>query len=186
MTLERITENNIDQAVLIQAELFPGESARENYEDSLKDMSGYEYYLVLEAGECAGITGLYTCAEDADSAWLGWFGIRDRFRRKGLGSKVLRAFETEAAARGFRFARLYTDAEDNDAAIAFYKANGYSSEPYENLRDPACLTNRTLIFSKPLGAEPLVPWNNRNIRLTEQIARQDKHSGDPLNAQPSL
>jgi len=182
MTFEKITDNNIAHAVLIQAELFPGESARANFEDSLNAESGYEYYLIRENGKCAGITGFYTCAGDPDSAWLGWFGIRVGFRRKGLGTKALRAFEETAAARGFRFARLYTDAEDNDAAIAFYEANGYSGETYLNPEDPACLTHRTLIFSKPLGSEPLVPWNSRNIHLTQQIARQDKYNEDPAAA----
>ena len=31
MTLERITESNLNYAVQIQEELFPGESARTNY-----------------------------------------------------------------------------------------------------------------------------------------------------------
>ena len=35
MHLERIDENNIGFAVSIQEELFPGESARANYEESL-------------------------------------------------------------------------------------------------------------------------------------------------------
>ena len=179
MTLERITENNIRRALRIQEELFPGESARTNYEESLDDASGYAYYLILENGTCAGIIGLYVCPEDPDSAWLGWFGIREAFRRKGLGSKALALFEEMAAARGFRFARLYTDAGNNDRAIAFYRANGYVCEPYHNPQDPACVKYKTLIFSKPLASEALVPWNSRNMHLTEQIAKQEKYARQP-------
>ena len=181
MELERITENNIALAIRIQEELFPGESARANYEDSLDSASGYEYYLISEGGEYAGITGLYHYPEDPDSAWLGWFGIREGFRRKHLGSEALKAFERMAAAKGFRYTRLYTDAENNEAAIAFYEANGYTSEPYENPRDPACMKYRTLIFSKTVSSGPLVPWNSRSIRLSEQIAKQEKYSRDPEN-----
>ena len=176
MTLERITKNNIDRAVRVQEELFPGESARANYEESLEDESGYEYYLIFEDGVCAGITGLYSYPEDPDSAWLGWFGIREGFRRKHLGSRVLAVFEEMAASRGFRCARLYTDAENNDAAIAFYKANGYTCEPYLNTQDPACLEHKALIFSKSLTSGAPVPWNSRSIHLTEQIAKQKKYS----------
>ena len=50
MKLERITESNFRYAVEIQAELFPGESAVANYEDSLVESSPYEYYLVYEDG----------------------------------------------------------------------------------------------------------------------------------------
>ena len=80
-----------------------------------------------------------------------------------------------AAARGYLFARLYIDAVDNDVAIAFYKANGYTEEPYENPLDSACVKYKTVIFSKALTDEPLVFWNSRNIHLTEQIAKQEKY-----------
>ena len=35
MTLERITEKNIDYAIQIQEELFPGECGRTNFEESM-------------------------------------------------------------------------------------------------------------------------------------------------------
>ncbi|MCR5230773.1 MAG: GNAT family N-acetyltransferase [Solobacterium sp.] len=177
MYLERVTEKNIDYAVSVQGELFPEENARANYEESLEASSDFEYYLVYEDGVCAGITGLYRYPEDPESAWLGWFGIREGFRRRHLGSAVLKLFEEAAAGKGFRFARLYTDAENNDTATAFYKYNGYTGEPYLNLQDPASAEERMLIFSKSLTDGPLVLWNNRNIHLTEQIARQKKYSG---------
>ena len=174
MRLERIAENNLRYAVEIQAELFPGESAEANYEDSLEEASPFEYYLIYEKGVCAGIIGIYSYPEDPDSAWLGWFGILEGFRRKHLGSMALKRYEEMAAARGYRFARLYTDAVNNDAAIAFYKANGYLGEPYLNPQDPACRQYPTLIFSKSLTSDALVPWNSRSIHLTEQIAKQRK------------
>ena len=178
VTLERITSSNIDLAVQIQAELFPTASARANYEESLDPASGYEYYLLYEGRDCVGITGLYNNLGDHDSAWLGWFGIREGFRRRHLGSEALRRFEEMAAARGYRFARLYTDAENNDAAIAFYRSNGYVGEPYFNADDPACEEFRILIFSKSLTDQALIPWNNENIHLTEQIARQRVDKND--------
>ena len=174
MHLERIDENNIGFAVSIQEELFPGESARANYEESLVDSSGYEYFLIYVGNDCAGIIGIYCIPEDPDSAWLGWFGIRKGFRRRHLGSAALKRFEEMAISREYRFARLYTDAHNNDAAIAFYQANGYLCEPYMNVDDPACLQYKTLIFSKSLGDEQLVLWNNRNMHLTEQIEKQRK------------
>ena len=174
MIPERITEKNLPFALGIQEELFPGESARTNYEESFTEGSGYEYYLVYQDGVCVGITGLYTCPGEPDSAWLGWFGILEGFRRKGIGSEVLARFEA-AAARGYRFVRLYTDAGDNDGAIAFYRARGYTCEPCRNQEDPACGDHPTLIFSKSLDSGPPVPWNNRSIHLTEQIAKQEKY-----------
>jgi hypothetical protein len=80
-----------------------------------------------------------------------------------------------AAARGFQFARLYTDAENNDTALAFYRSNGYTCEPYQNPEDPACIRYKTVIFSKALTSRALVSWNSRTIHLTEQIAKQEKY-----------
>ena len=183
MNLERITADNISYAVSIQEELFPDESARANYEESLENSSDYEYYLIYQDGACAGIIGLYHYPEDSDSAWLGWFGIREGYRRKHLGSFALKQFETMARDKGYRLARLNTDAENNDAAIAFYEANGYFREPYFNTHDPACMKYKTLIFSKSLSGDPLIPWNSRNIHLTEQIAKQRKYSQNPSPVQ---
>lgn len=174
LTLERITENNLEDAVRIQEELFPGESARTNYTESLSDTSGYAYYLIEKNGVRVGIIGIYRYPEDPESAWLGWFGVREGYRRNRIGSQALCMFEEMASARGYRFARLYTDAENNDIAIAFYKANGYTCEPYENAQDPAAADHKTLIFSKPLTNGPPVLWNNRSIHLTEQIEKQEK------------
>ena len=50
MTLERITKKNIDYAIQIQEELFPGESGRTNFEESMDESSGYEYFLLYEDG----------------------------------------------------------------------------------------------------------------------------------------
>ena len=151
MTLERITKNNIDYAIQIQEELFPGESGRANFEESVDEKSGFEYYLLYEGGDCVGVIGIYSYPEDHESAWL------------------------MAASRGYLYARLYTDAMNNDAAIAFYKVNGYIDEPYQNLKDSACMKYKTVVFSKALKSRPLELWNNRNIHLTEQIAKQEKY-----------
>ena len=67
----------------------------------------------------------------------------------------------------------------NDVAISFYKANGYVSEQYENPQDPICLKIKTLIFTKALVDEPLILWNNRNIHLMEQIAKQEQYNRLP-------
>lgn len=173
VTLKRITALNLNDAVRIQAELFPKESARVNYEESIDGTTDYEYYLLYEGDDCVGITGLYHSPGDRENAWLGWFGIREGARRHGRGSEALRLFEEMAVARGYRFARLYTGAVDNDVAIAFYRSNGYSSEPYCCAEDPACQKCRVLIFSKALDGQRLIPWSNRNIHLTEQFAKEE-------------
>lgn len=120
MKLIKITEKNIEYAIRIQNELFPDEDGRTNFEESLEADFDYDYYLLYDK-TCAGIIGLYNFGEDKDSAWLGWFAIKKEFRRKGYGSEALKAFEEMAIEKGYRFARLYTGAENNDVTIAFYR-----------------------------------------------------------------
>ncbi len=159
MKLIKITENNIEYAIRIQNELFPDEDGRTNFEESLEADFDYDYYLLYDDETCVGIIGLYNFGEDKDSAWLGWFGIKKEFRRKGYGSEALKAFEEMAIEKGYRFARLYTGAENND-----------------NPDDPVSEKYKMLIFSKSLSKEKLVPWYNRNIHLTGQIVKQEKYS----------
>ena len=59
MTLERITEKKIDYAIQIQEELFfSGESGRANFEESMDESSGYEYFLLYENDTCIGVIGI--------------------------------------------------------------------------------------------------------------------------------
>lgn len=172
MTLERITKHNLSFAVQIHNEIFPEYSARTNYEESAAGVTDNEYYLIYQHENCVGITGIYRCPTDDDSAWLGWFGIREGFRKKHLGTMAMRMFEDMAIAKGYKYARLYTDELDNDIAIAFYRSNGYIGEPYINALDPASIENKVVIFSKSLTSDPVTLWNNKNIHLTEQAAKQ--------------
>lgn len=172
LTYRKIDQSNLEYAIRIQEEIFPLESGRLNFEESINGISDFEYELLYLNEECVGVIGLYHDPADSQSAWLGWFGIREPWRKKHLGSEAMRHYEEKAREKGYRFARLYTDEFDNDTAIAFYKANGYTCERYENAEDPLSLKWHMLIFSKALYDEPLVKWNSRNIHLTNQLAKQ--------------
>lgn len=172
LTFERITKENINMAVQIQQEIFPKYSAKTNYEESVSGATDNEYFLIKLQELYVGITGIYCCESDSDSAWLGWFGIREGFRRNNLGTMALQFFEEMALAKGYKFARLYTDENNNDVALSFYKSNGYIGESYHNNQDPACAKNKVIIFSKSLTSDPVILWDNKNINLTEQIAKQ--------------
>ena len=60
MYLERITGQNLPFAVSVQEELFPGESGRANFEESMDESSGYEYFLHYENDACVGVIGIYS------------------------------------------------------------------------------------------------------------------------------
>ena len=174
LSLYPITKDNLDFAVKLQNELFPMPncSARINYIDAINHNNYANYFLVYDNELCIGITGIYYESVDLESAWLGWFGVKEEFRRQHYGTKIIQLFEMMAINRGFTYARLYTDAIDNDAAISFYKANGYTCEEYNCPNDPACVSNKILIFSKSLTDAKVPLWNNKNIHLTSQMEKQ--------------
>ena len=170
----RITEQNLIFAAQVQHTLFPECSAWENYNESVRNLSSNEYYLLYLDEVCIGISGIYQYPSDPASAWLGWFGILPAYRRYGYGSEALGIFEQTARDRGFAYARLYTDRYNNEAAITFYTANGYSGEIYDNPDDPAAFQYPIFVFSKSLTGDPVPPWNNREMNFTEQMKKEKK------------
>lgn len=173
MELIKIDKSNIGLAREIQCLLFPDSDAAVNYIEAVEHVSGYEYWLVQVDGEYVGISGIYSLPVDPDSAWLGWFGILPQFRRMGLGSRVIRAFEDVARERGFLYARLYTGRYDNEVAKAFYRANGYQEEFYDCPEDPGGLVEPLSIFSKALSEGSTVPpWGNKSMSIDEQLKKQ--------------
>ena len=176
LTLIPVTKDNVRTAIALQNTLFPGYSGEENYLDGVSGKADNRYYLVCDKDVCVGITGLYSYPANPESAWLGWFGVLQEFRRRHYGSRILSMFEEQARCAGFRYARIYTDRYDNNTAIAFYTACGYTSEIYDNPEDPACYQYPVLIFSKALYDGPLPAWNNRDIGLTEQMKKELKAS----------
>jgi ribosomal protein S18 acetylase RimI-like enzyme len=63
----------------------------------------------------------------ADDCWLEDLFVRDDARRSGLGRALVRAALERAEARGCRRVELDVD-EDNESAIALYRAMGLSLE----------------------------------------------------------
>ena len=172
LTQVQIDRNNFSYALALQRELFPEFSAEVNYRESVEKITTNRYYLLYDGGTCVGISGIYEYEADPTSAWLGWFGILPAFRRRGYGSAAIRLFEEEARSRGYTHTRLYTDKYDNEAAVAFYEANGYTSEEYLNAEDAVIKQFPILIFSKRLSCGEVRKWNHKFIDMTGQIAKQ--------------
>lgn len=82
-----------------------------------------EYYLGCENGKVVGITGVY--ADNADECWLGWFGIRPEYRRKGYATEMLNLQLQMMKNYGYKICRLYTYTTINKEAIPMYLKNGF-------------------------------------------------------------
>jgi GNAT superfamily N-acetyltransferase len=172
ISLEKIDNGNIDEALRLNAIIFPKYCAKNNYLESLEGKTNSVFWIVKAHGQSVGISGIYILPSDPSSAWLGWFGMLPEARRKGYGQEAIALFEQEAKKRGCLYARLFTNRFHNDGAFAFYQSQGYSFEPYTCPDDKGWKRYPIVIFSKSLSDKPLIPWNDRNIHFNEQIAKQ--------------
>ena len=173
MILVTIDSNNIRSAIAIQRELFPDYDATVNYVEAVEGISGNEYWILSVEGALVGISGIYSLKEDPDSAWLGWFGILPRYRRKKFGSEALSLLKKKKKKRGFRYARLYTGRWNNDVAKRFYVNNGYVEEYYDCPEDSGAAMEALSVFSKKLFLEDELPfWNNKNMHIDEQLLKE--------------
>ena len=173
---ELITYNNLETACNIQNEIFPEEDARENFLEQIrkdpyrKEMS---YYIVYLDKEPIGVTGIYAYHEYPETAWLGWFGILNKYRKKGYGGIVLDKTIELAKEKGYTRFRLYTD-EFAKSAHKLYKSRGLIEEPYTNEDDQdEYFIAKIYIYSKSLNNEPVELWNNRILGLKEQGEKEN-------------
>lgn len=162
MKLVIVTQENLELAVSIQNEIFPEEDGRQNFMEFLnKDPYRKEqiYWIVYNDEIPIGVSGLYSYHEYSSVAWLGWFGILEKYRNKSYGSKVLDMTEIEAKKRGYTSFRLYTNIGENEEAIKLYTKRKMLRENYTNEKEIKKVTDTTIIFSKSLDGKDIELWN---------------------------
>ena len=136
--------------------------AFENLDCFIKSITGQhslnklEYYLGYENMEIVGISGIY--ADNNNECWLGWFGVRPEYRRKGYATTILEIQLKMMKDYGFKVCRLYTDEIINKNVInlyikkGFYKDNIYKkniitmSKSLDNVTIPSVWTGKPLGF----------------------------------------
>ena len=175
---KKITNKNLELACKIQNEIFPEEDARENFIEQInKDpyRKEMDYRIVYVNDEPVGITGIYAYNEYPDDAWLGWFGILDKYRKNGYGRITLEKTIELAKKKGYKFFRLYTDEYAKDAH-KLYEKLGFIMEPYdrEDDKDEFFIAD-IYIYSKSLTKEKIDLWNNKLLGLKEQGQKENMY-----------
>ena len=169
-----MTQDNIIDMVKTQMEIFPTECGYFQYNYALTCGKDYwKYWLVYEADEIAAITGLYSDYDinETNSIWLGWYGVREKYRGKKIGTKVLEFTINEAyeLAKKYpiKYFRLYTSTELNDKAQNLYQKVMDYCEDYDNPND-FNYNNTCRIWTKALFNDEIVKWNNKDLGLNEK------------------
>ena len=100
----------------------------------------WKVFLLRAEGDVVGVSGLYRQPGMAQTVcWIGWFGIRPRFRRQGFGKRAIYALIDFARHLAVEELWVYTGSSD-DIAVNFYRSLGF-----EVLGAAAdCATGRTM------------------------------------------
>jgi ribosomal protein S18 acetylase RimI-like enzyme len=111
----------------------------------------WKVFLVRARGDAVGVSGLYRQpGMPKNVCWVGWFGIRPRFRREGLGTSAMYALFDITRSNGCQELWVYTDSLD-DVAVSFYKSLGFEVlgaatewAPGRTMEDSDIVLSRTL------------------------------------------
>ena len=174
-----MTEENIYDMVKTQMEIFPSECGYFQYNYALNCGKDYwKYWIVYDEDDIVAITGLYSDFDitETNSIWLGWFGVRPKYRRKKIGTEVLNYTINEAykLAKKYpiKYFRLYTSIDENATAQLLYKKIMDFYEEY-NCPNDSNNNNTCRIWTKVLFNDKKVKWNNKYLGLKD-IEKQEK------------
>jgi GNAT superfamily N-acetyltransferase len=189
LIFEQVDDKNLESAVAVQNDIFPGEDGRLNFIEAVLFAEGklkypgnsglvykdYIYWLVKNGSQNIGIVGLYSKdyhKNAYDDAWLAWFGVIKSLRGRGYAREIFKFFEEQARVRGYKNIRLYTDSVENSVAIPFYNKMGMTAEIYKNPNDIFPQKGDILIFSKSIYGDKIELWNNKMLHLKEQYEKE--------------
>ncbi len=176
IVFERINNDNLELACKIQNEIFPEEDARENFLEQIRKdpyRKEMDYKIVYIDDIPIGVTGIYSYHEYPNDAWLGWFGIVNKYRNKWYGKLILEKTIDLAKVRGYKALRIYTD-EYAKVAHKLYEKLGFVKESYdrEDDKDEYFIAD-IFIYSKSLTEEKIELWNNKFLGLKEQGEKEN-------------
>ena len=87
-----------------------------------------KYWVAVDKGRVAGITGLYKTKKDSRNAhWLSWTCVSSACRGRGIGGMLVDRMIARSRSDGKKFIRLYTSPRDpvQKAAQALYRKKGF-------------------------------------------------------------
>ncbi len=104
-------------------------------ENKIKEM---QYWVVIDKVnlKVIALTGLYTEKEDnADSCWLGWFCVDEKYREKGFGQKIFIFSIEQARELSKKYLHIYTyNSEKYKVAINMYRQYDFKEYNVKNTK----------------------------------------------------
>ncbi|HCF49294.1 MAG TPA: ribosomal-protein-alanine N-acetyltransferase [Syntrophomonas sp.] len=116
-----MTGRDLDEIMLIELESFTLPWSRQSYENELSNR--YATYMVADhEGVVAAYGGMWVVADEAHITNV---AVAPRYRRQGMGTKVLQALLNTAGQK--RVSRIFLEVRvSNDAAFKLYSGQGFA------------------------------------------------------------
>lgn len=108
-------------------------------------------YVVLDGGEACGTASCFLCSRVPRRTYFSAAWIDPRYRRQGLGRRLVDEASAWAAARGAEHLKLWVD-DTNPGAAAFYRALGFVPTGESRPVSPGSL-DRESSFERQLAPE---------------------------------
>ncbi len=154
VVIRKATEKNLNDilSIIKEHQTYDVKFARRYYEIFFSDKLDKkdEVYVAFRDEELVGVIGYFRDYFSTDYSYsLGWFGVRRKFRRRGIGTKLLRRVERDLKAMRNINRKLFVSTEDdNEEAKSFYTQNRFRTEGV--IRDYYGEDEDQLIMSKTL------------------------------------
>lgn len=131
-----LSKSILDGALALFDKVFVYERDRKiahiNFMETLERKNyGQMYWFATDKnGKAIGMTGLYRDQinkDDNETVWLGWFGVHPEYRKRGIGSSLLKFTINEAKSQGYPTMKIYTSTDENEwAAHKLYEDFGFN------------------------------------------------------------
>ena len=126
MQIRRVREDDLEQMVLLERELFKEPWTKEGFADALR-MGGNLYLAAAdESGEVLGYCGYYRSFTEADITNV---AVARKHQRKGVGRALLQRLIEEGRSEGVEDFTLEVR-RSNRPAIALYESLGFETEGF--------------------------------------------------------
>jgi N-acetylglutamate synthase-like GNAT family acetyltransferase len=173
MNLVPLMPDTLVEAQRLAAELFPWEHEHQTALVSAvapashpaffrdRGLASVRFWTSIQAGQVAGLAGLYNYAAEPEETWLAWYGLQVGARGRGKGAELLDCVIAEARTEQKRVLRLWTtDEEEYAKALTLYRARGFRSESWSALPGE---TWQTLVLSLGLDGREPSTWAQRSL-----------------------
>lgn len=168
-----LNASNVKIAGKIQYEIFPYSSAYSLYLAEVENKRNDYFDYIICLGETPiGVIGYNLDNDDSETAWVSWFGILQKYRKRGIGKQSLDMLCDILLDNNFKIVRLFTYEVWNESAQPFYKKYMDFGEYYTNKDDNQydIEVGKCKIFTKSLTDKKAQLWNNKFI----DIGAEDK------------